>query len=48
MEIVIVPEPTPPQREAIVAALDDEPSPQEPPAYRSRWLRDALERSDAD
>lgn len=46
MEVEVVPEPDPEEREALLAALSGSFEPDEPSAYRSPWRRAALEPED--
>jgi len=47
VEIEIVPEPSPAEREALLDALARfDAEPEEPPVYRSRWRRAGLDPDD--
>lgn len=46
VEVEIVPEPDPDEREALLVALAEPAEPREPSAYRSAWRRAALEPED--
>jgi hypothetical protein len=46
VEVEVVPEPDPEDREALLAALSGSFEPDEPSPYRSPWRRAALELED--
>jgi hypothetical protein len=49
VEIEIVPEPSPAEREALVQALaTSDGDPEQPPAYRSPWRQAALDLAEDD